>query len=129
MINLHNVVRMAISAINPDQVVRIKRVIGYDNSGTYAVPVYSEVQEVQAQIQPMPSQDIQFINNYNSSSIYKTMYLNGNWTGLNRVLGTGGDVIEWDNKKWYVTSVPEDYSPTVGWTKIIVVAQIGDENE
>ena len=120
--NLHNIVRKAINSVNPDQLINIKVFSGVDNSGTYAVLSYTETSAI-AQIQPLNSEDIQFINNFNSSSLYKTMYINGDWSGLNRVTESGGDLIEWDNKVWYVSSVPEGWNETAGWTKVIVVAQ------
>ena len=120
--NLHNIVRAAITSVNPDQTINIKVFSGVDNSGTYAVLSYTETSAI-AQIQPLNSEDIQFINNFNSSSLYKTMYINGDWSGLNRVTESGGDLIEWDNKVWYVSSVPEGWNKTAGWTKVIVVAQ------
>lgn len=125
--NLHNVVRRAINAINPDQNIVVKVFSGVDNSGTWAQVIYTS-QNAVAQVQPMNSEDIQFINNFNSSSLYKAMYIYGDWSGLNRVEENGGDLIEWDNKIWYVVSVPEGWNPTAGWTKVLVVAQIDEVN-
>lgn len=127
--NLHNIVRVAINSINPDQNIVVKVFDGVDNTGTWAKVTYKTENAV-AQVQPMNSEDIQFINNFNSSSIYKAMYIKGNWSGLNRVTESGGDLIEWDNKIWYVVSVPEGWNATAGWTKVLVVAQtdsISDE--
>lgn len=123
--NLHQLVRRAISSINPDQTVTIKKFIGYDNSGVYAIPSYEEVQTT-AQIQPIRSSDIQHINNFNTSSVYKNMYLNGDWNGLNRAVGSGGDLVVWNNQTWYVVAVDENFSPTAGWTKITVCLQIDE---
>ena len=123
--NLHNIVRKAITSVNPDQEIKIKVYNGLDNSGTYAVVSYTETTAI-AQVQPMQSEDIQFINNFNSSSLYKNMYINGDWSGLNRVDENGGDLIEWDNRVWYVTSVPEGWNATAGWTKVIVCSQVDE---
>ena len=120
--NLHSIVRHAINSINPDQPITVKVFSGVDNTGTYAVLTYTETTAI-AQVQPMSSEDIQFINNFNSSSIYKAMYILGDWSGLNRVTENGGDLIIWDNKVWYVSSVPEGWNATAGWTKVLVVAQ------
>lgn len=95
-----------------------------DNSGTYAVPQYAEPVEAIAQVQPLTSDDIKFLNSFNQSSLMKAMYINGDWSGLDRVDESGGDIIVWNNKSWYVTSVPEGFSPTAGWTKVIVTAQV-----
>lgn len=123
--NLHNIVRTAISAINPDQQIIVKVFSGVDNSGTWAQLTYTETTAI-AQVQPMSSDDIQFVNNFNSSSQYKAMYIKGDWRGLNRVTESGGDLIIWDNKVWYVVSVPEGWDATAGWTKVLVVAQLDE---
>ncbi|MBO7714401.1 MAG: hypothetical protein J6S85_12570 [Methanobrevibacter sp.] len=126
--NLHNIVRKAISSVNPDQEITVKVFSGVDNTGTYAVLTYTETTAI-AQVQPMNSEDIQFINNFNSSSIYKAMYIQGNWSGLNRVTENGGDLIKWNDKVWYVVSVPEGWDATAGWTKVLVVAQTDSVSE
>ena len=63
--NLHQIVRSAISSVNPDQTIIIKKYIGMDNSGTYAVPQYAEPVEAIAQVQPLTSDDIKFLNSFN----------------------------------------------------------------
>lgn len=123
--NLHQLVRGAISSINPDQPITIKKFTGYDNSGVYAIPTYESF-ETTAQIQPIRSSDIQHINNFNTSSVYKNMYLNGDWNGLNRAIGSGGDLVIWNNQTWYIVAVDENFSPTAGWTKITVCLQIDE---
>ena len=67
------------------------------------MPVYDEVEDI-AQIQPIKSSEIQFINNYNSSSTYKNVYFNRNHSGLNRRRLKGSDVIIWQGYQWNVDS-------------------------
>lgn len=123
MINLHNVVRGVINSINPDQQVTIKLNMGATHKpGGILEPTFEEVQDI-AQIQPVKSSEIQFINNYNSSSTYRNFYFNRNLHGVNRRRLTGGDIIIWDGFEWFIDSNEEDWQ-TVGWSKVRGVQQL-----
>ena len=123
MMNLHNIVRPAITAINPDQPVTIKVNQGNQHfSGGIVEPLWETISAM-AQVQPVLSNEIQFIDNYVSSSEYRNFYLNGAYSGLNRRSTTGGDIITWDGKDYFVDSEPEPWN-TVGWTKVRGVRQL-----
>lgn len=128
MVNLHNLVRSAISSINPDQTVQIKKFIRQEHQpGGIDIPVYSDPITVVAQAQPVASDEIQHINNYVSSSKYENLWITGNWQGLNRRSETGGDIIIWNGHNWYIDDVAEDWDPTAGWTKVRCVQQLPEE--
>ena len=123
MMNLHNIVRPAITAINPDQQITIKVNKGNQHfAGGIVEPIFEEISTT-AQVQPVPSSEIQFIDNYVSSNTYRNFYLNGEFSGLNRRKGTGGDIITWNGFDWYIDSEPEPWN-TVGWTKVRGVQQL-----
>lgn len=122
--NLHKLVRGVIPLVNPDQEVVILRSAGYtvDDTGRQT-PRYAEPVTVRAQVQPVPETVLQHVEGYNQSSIYRNMYLMGDWTGLSRATGQGGDLVYWDGFAWLVDQVPEAWDPTAGWTLIRVVRQ------
>ncbi len=127
--NLHQIVRGAINAVNPDQDVIIKVNKGNQHfPGGIVKPIWEEV-NAKAQVQPVSSYEIQFIDNYVSSSVYKNFYLFGAFPGLSRRSETGGDIIRWNGFDWFIDSVPEEWN-TVGWTKVRGVQQLpGDDND
>lgn len=122
--NLHRLVRGVIPLVNPDQEVVILRSTGYtvDDTGRQT-PQYAEPVTVRAQVQPVPETVLQHVEGYNQNSIYRNMYLLGDWTGLSRATGQGGDLVYWDGFAWLVDQVPEAWDPTAGWTLIRVVRQ------
>ena len=87
------------------------------------MPQYAEPVTVRAQVQPVPETVLQHVEGYNQNSIYRNMYLMGDWTGLSRATGQGGDLVYWDGFAWLVDQVPEAWDPTAGWTLIRVVRQ------
>ena len=122
--NLHRLVRGVIPLVNPDQTVTILRSTGYtvDDTGRQT-PQYAEPVTVKAQVQPVPETVLQHVEGYNQNSMYRNMYLLGDWTGLSRATGQGGDVVYWDGFAWLVDQVPEAWDPSAGWTLIRVVRQ------
>lgn len=90
--NLHRLVRGVIPLVNPDQEVVILRSTGYtvDDTGAADGRSMPEPVTVQAQVQRVPETVLQHVEGYNQSSIYRNMYLMGDWTGLSRATGQGG---------------------------------------
>lgn len=126
MMNLHNIVRRAINSVNPDQPVIVRLCTGQNHKpGGIKEAVYSDIPAI-AQIQPVPSNEIQFIDNYVSSSEYRNFYLNGDFSGLSRRSETGGDLIIWRGKTYFIDSEPEPWSATVGWTKVRGVRELNN---
>lgn len=128
-INLHNLVRGVITMVHDDQKVTVYINRGYQHfAGGIVKPIWEEVEAI-AQVQPVSSNEIKFIDNYVESSTYRTFYLNGDFTGLNRRTETGGDKIWWNGHFWYVASNPEPWE-IAGWTCLHCVQQLEeDESE
>lgn len=125
--NLHEIVSGAINSINPFQTITITPRSSYTvNDYGEAIPNEGASYEIQAQIQPITSEDIKFINNYNESTIYKAFWVSANAFGLNRPMARGGDKVEWNGKTFYVTSMPEDWYETVGWSHFIGALQLNE---
>ena len=123
--NLHEIASSAINAINPFQTITITP------RGMYTVNQYGETTEtsgtpytVEADIQPVSSEDIKFITNYNQSTIYKSFWVSANAYGLNRPMAKGGDMVVWGDKTFYVVHMPEGWYETCGWTHFVGALQL-----
>ena len=123
--NLHEIVSNAISSINPFQSVTITP------RGSYSVNDYGETivaeetpYTIMADVQPVSSEDIKFVNNYNQSTIYKAFWVSANTFGVNRPMARAGDKVECNGNIYYVTSMPEDWYETVGWSHFIGALQL-----
>lgn len=127
--NLHDIVSNAINAINPFQEITITSRGGY-TVNDYGERVASEGSSitVMADIQPISSEDIKFINNYNQSSIYKSFYVSADVHGINRPLVKAGDIVTWGSQTYYVTSLKEGWYETCGWNHFIGSLQLGGQN-
>lgn len=125
--NLHQIVSGAINSVNPFQKITITPRSGYAvNEYGEAIPNEDASYEVMAQIQPLTSEDIKFINNYNESTVYKAFYVSANTFGVNRPMAKGGDKVEWNGKTFFVASMPEDWYETVGWSHFIGALQLSE---
>lgn len=134
--NLHQIVRQTIAQVNPETKVTIKRFSGFnvDESGK-VINAYDNYNPdlghtisitVKAQIQPLSSEKLEHLYNYNSSNIYVKMFVNGEEHGLSEALNTNGDLVIFDNKIWKVVEVVGLWKNS-GWNEVILCLQ-NDKN-
>ena len=128
--NLHEIVSNAINSINPFQSITITP------RGSYSVNDYGEAvvtegtsYTILADVQPVNSEDIKFINNYNESTIYKAFWVSANTFGINRPMARAGDKVVCNGNIYYITSMPEDWYETVGWSHFIGALQLSPKKE
>jgi hypothetical protein len=105
--NLHSIVSGAIGAVNPFIPVTIKSSTGYTTSpdGTQ-VPAYSTTTTT-GQQQALSGGDIMRLNNLNIQGVTTKMYLTGQYEGVFRVLGRGGDLVVFGGRTYLVAQVLE----------------------
>lgn len=121
---IRGIIRSGINTINPDIDIVILQSNGFTVvPGGIQVPAYLDPISAKGQLQPVPSEELMHINNYNSSSVYYDLYIDGDFHSLNRADQKGGDLIYFDGFEWLVISRPEAYSLTSNWTKVRVVQQ------
>lgn len=126
--NLHEIVSSAINSINPFQQIEVVGREDYTvNEYGEAVPVEKPAIKYMAQVQPINSEDIKFINNYNQSSEYKAFWVSADVSGLNRPLLKGGDKVICNGKTYFVTNMPEDWYETVGWNHFVGCLQLNKQ--
>ena len=105
--NLHQIVSGAVGSVNPPTSMVIRRNTGYTTGtdGTQT-PTYPDVSTV-GQVQDLSSGDIKRLEGMNAQNVQQKVYLNGNYEGVFRVLGKGGDLIKFGSQTYLVTAVLE----------------------
>ena len=119
--NLHALVRGAITAVNPDQTVILLQSAGQTVSDYQQRPVWQPACVVKAQVQPTPDKALQWLLQTRQDSIWRDCYLYGPVRGLERATTRGGDMLYFEGFEWQVDQVLEAWSTTAGWTKVRVV--------
>lgn len=120
--NLHGIVSGAIGLVNPNVYCTIRMSVGYTTApdGTQQ-PKYTVFANVPCQIQSLTYDDLQQVDATNQQGVIKTVYLNGNWSAINRPQQQGGDLLTMsDGTVWLVTQVLESWPD---WTKLLVTLQ------
>lgn len=106
--NLHGIVSAAIGAVNPFIPVSIRQSTGAaeDNTGR-SVPGYAPALPAMGQKQPVSGRDIERLQQQGIQGVTCKLYLNGNYEGMFRVLGKGGDLIDFGGQTYLVAAVME----------------------
>lgn len=121
--NLHRLVRTAITSVAPDRTVYRLPCLGQTTGPDYQVlPVYGPCEAVTAQIQPVSDKTLQWLVQSRQNTIWRDMYIYGLSAGLDRAEGLGGDLYYFDGAEWQVDQVLEDWRAVGGdgWTKVRV---------
>ena len=79
---------------------------------------------LQANMQLTDDQTLTLINNYSITNVYKTLFIYGNVTGLNRNVNDGGDYWTWVDSnnitlRYRVVKVIDNFS--TGYTEVVGV--------
>lgn len=125
--NLHSIVRTAIGAVNPEIIVSVQRSTGSTtNAAGHRVPTYADPVEVRAQKQSLQYNDLVQLDGLNIQGKRAALYIEGNWEGVVRTDGKGGDLITMcDGSVWLVALVLEDWGGREGWVKVAITLQNG----
>lgn len=120
--NIRKIANAYTRRVNKNVTVIIRCSNGFveDESGRQ-IPQYLPPVSVLAQIQPVNSEERQSVERLNQSRIYRHVYLNGDWRGLQRSTEKGGDLLYWDGYEWWIDDVPESWSATSGWTLVRII--------
>lgn len=123
--NLHSIVGPIVAAVNPWLLASIQKSTGYTTADDGSrVPSYAPAENVLVQAQALQYNDLVQIDGLNIQGERRALYLNGNWDGVVRVDGTGGDLITLpDGSVWLVVLVLENWADRDGWVKVAVTRQ------
>lgn len=125
--NLHQIVRGAIGAVNPDVLGRVYVSTGQTTAANRKrVPTYDRIDAVPMQVQPLSMQDVgrlQQMDGLNIEGVMRAVYINGAPKGVDRVEMKGGDILYVLGHVWLVVAVLEPWD-VAGWTKVGVAKQV-----
>ena len=118
--NLHGIASRAVRAVNPMIDVFINVSTGYTTENYKQIPTY-DITTVKGQMQPMGVNDLQKMQGLNVQGVSQKIYLTGNFGGLFRVLGKGGDLLTIGDITYLVVGVLERWPD---WSAVAVKAQV-----
>ena len=129
MINLHGLVRRAITSLHPDEAMTLRQSIGQRNERGRVTPVYGPAQVVQAQVQSLGQNDLAQREATSNTRIDRKAYLFAPEAalppqGIVRPLGRTGDMLQRaDGTWWLVTAMIEDFTAS-GWVCVGITQQV-----
>ena len=126
-VNLHALVRGAITALHPDVRVVVLLPEPYTVNDAYEQePQYRPPVAVQAQSQPVPESSLMHVQAQRENSVWRDFYFFGLVPGLSRADEFGGSLIYWAGYEWLVEQVLEDWASGtdgVNWCKVRAIRQ------
>ena len=123
-VNLHHVVRGAITSLHPDETCLLYQSLGQKNVKGVVTPIYAAPQTIKANFQP-DSDSLKHADSMNDTPSSETVYLYSDSPvpvmGVKRLPMTRtGDILKRsDETYWLVTTIAEDWSWD-GWCCIRV---------
>lgn len=121
--NLHQMARGLINAVNPYTVGQIKVCVGYEIVNFKQIPSYKEITSVSVQIQPISQETIAHIEGLNLQGIQASVYCNGHFSAINRPKGKGNDLFIYQGKTWLIAKVVEWWPD---WCHFVVTEQLDE---
>lgn len=105
--NLHQIASGLIGTVNPFINVTLK-IFLRETEDAYGkvTPEYDE-SILSAQLQPLSWKDLQHLDGMNITGVQKKLYINGNFSAVNRITGSGGDFVLIGEEKWMIPTVLE----------------------
>lgn len=131
-LNLHAIVRSAITAVNPDTFGWWYRSKGSVlNADGRQVPAYLPAVAARMQVQSPSARDVQHIDFLQLQGVIRTVFMRSNPQGIVRVNQRGGDLLlfpqgrDAPNDTWLVQKPDEGWDVEQGgWTKLFAVLQL-----
>lgn len=130
--NLHGIVRGAITTVNPDSPAVFLASIGNTVGADYKqAPGYAAPVDVRIQIQPLGKEELRHVDRLNLQGTFRTIYMFGDAQQIIRVTQKGGDLLQFAPFKGqavqnWLTIGPVSGAWNVnqgGWTKLVVCLQ------
>ena len=118
--NLHSIASAAIGAVNPFIHAVLRKNIGFtvalDGSRQ---PLFNDY-TAQIQVQAQTEDQLAFSMNQGYQGVLRSVYLNGNWTGIIKPDQKGNDEIYFNGYKWMIYHVIEIWPD---WCHVLVAQQ------
>lgn len=128
--DIYGLANSAIQVLNENQNIIWKKSTGYttDEETGQRTPQYQEI-EIQAQIQPMSSDTLQFVDGMNQGGLSRSVWMIGDVQSVLRSEQRGGDLLifplegETTPSVWKVTSVIEAWQ---NYAHVVAVLQLDE---
>lgn len=126
--NLHGVVRGAITSVNPDVLGTWRESTGstVNPADGRPIPTYTDHVDVPLQVQALSGRDIKRLNYLSIQGVRRSVYMYGNVQGLSRPDAKGGDLLLFPEntggtpKTWLISIVFETWPD---WCRVGVALQ------
>jgi hypothetical protein len=130
-LNLHAIVRPAITTVNPDYMGVWRESAGFTQDATgRPIPQYVDHANVPMQVQALSGKDLLHEAFMSMQGVKRAVYLFGNVQGVSRPNAKGGDLLLFPEnfggtpRMWLVVHVMETWGPdATGWCRVGVVLQ------
>jgi hypothetical protein len=123
-VNLRGIANTMTRGVNPNIQATLRVSTGYGKDAAYRqMPTYADAVPVVLQAQALSKKEIEHLDSMNMSNATRAVYANRPLTGVDRVKGSGGDLLTFGGEVWLVIAVLEDWSLTAGWCKAAVARQ------
>lgn len=121
--NLHDIVKGAIGAVNRHEMITLYRCTGVTNTKGQVIPSYVKSQ-VRAQIQRPNAADIELNERVARAKQAIKAWIDAPADVINRVSQSAGDIIQRaDGTYWLIVGVKESFA-TEGWLSVLAVEQV-----
>lgn len=119
--NVHGIASRAINRVNRDVPIQAKVSTGYtiDTDGTQ-IPTYKTI-NTKGNVQPLSATDLKRVEAMNVQSITQKVILRGDFEGVFKETGRGGDLLIIGNSTYLVVSVIERWA---NWCVVGVALQV-----
>lgn len=122
--NLHLIAGNTLAGINPWVSAAIRKSAGYTTAADGSRAPISSPEPVQVKVQALTSKELAQVDGLNIQGEKRAIYAQGNYGGMVRADGTGGEEITLpDGSKWLNICTLENWFLTSGWVKMAVVRQ------
>jgi hypothetical protein len=118
----------AASIVNPTQYATVRRSAGYTTADDGSQqPAYRTFNSVPVQVQALSNDEVHQMDGLNIQGNKSAIYAGGDYAGVVRLSGAGGDLFTIGGSVWLVVTVLENWgalgSPD-GWVKLALVQQM-----
>lgn len=122
--NLRGIANRLTRGVNPNVTAFLRVSTGYDTADTgRPVPTYAAPVKLTVQTQALSKREIEHLAEMNISDATRAVYADRQLTGVDRVTGSGGDLIDLPDGIYLVTAILEGWT-TAGWHKAALTRQL-----
>ncbi len=119
--NLRGIASQVTMAVNPQTSIVVLQSTGYTTGADGSQsPVYTTLPAMLGSVQALSGRDLAKLDGLNIQGVTQKVYLDGNFEGLFRVAGKGGDLLKFGNQTYLVAAVLERWA---GWCCLAIVLQ------